>query len=104
MRAVLRLQILLGVPIRIEEQHRVRGREVDALAAGASAEQKDPRLRVWLVEGEDLLLALGLWDRAVDAAAGPGAQHAAVRLEEVELRLELREDEDFVAFGEEIRE
>ena len=40
-RAVLSLQVLLRVPVGVEEDDRVRGDEVDALAAGAGAQQEE---------------------------------------------------------------
>lgn len=70
MRAILRLQILLRIPVRIEKNHGVGGREIDALAAGAGAEEEEAMCGVG-VEGGDLGAAVGLRDGAVDAADGP---------------------------------
>lgn len=54
---------------------------------------------VWAgVEGFDLLAAVCLADCAVDAAAVPVANLSGPVLENVQLGLELREDQDFMAF------
>lgn len=55
---------------------------------------------VWAgVEGLDLVVTVCLADRAVDAAAVPVAELGGPVLENVQLSLELREDEDFMAFS-----
>ena len=101
MGAVLGLQVLLGVPVAVEEDDGVGGGEVDALAAGAGAEEEEALVRL-RVEGGDLLAPLVLLDGAVDAAHGPAVLQRGPVFEDVELRFELREDEDFVGFAEEV--
>ena len=116
MRAVLRLQVLLRVPVGVEQDDGVGGREVDALAAGARAEQEDVAGRLigtiagfigggggGLVEDFDLLLAVGLRYGTVDAADGPAAE-GRVGGEEVELRFELAEYQDFVSSLQQVRQ
>lgn len=101
MGAVLRLQVLLRVPVAVEEDDGVRAREVDALAAraGAQQEQAHGRLRV---EVADLLPSLVLRDAAVDPAHRPVVQEGSPVVQDVERGFELGEDEDFVAVGEEV--
>lgn len=101
MAAVLRLQVLLRVKVRVEEDDGVGGGEVDALPAGAGGEQEDARVVV-VVEVVDLFAAALLRHAAVDAADVPAAELAAVVFENVELHLELREDEHLVAFVEKL--
>lgn len=96
---VLRLEILLRVPVRVEEDDGVGGHEVDSLATGAGAEEEELVVFVG-VEGFDLGAAVFLADGAVDAAAVPGAELRGPVLEDVELGFELGEDEDFVALVE----
>ena len=101
MGAVLGLQVLLRVPVAVEEDDGVGGGQVDALAAGAGAEQEE--LDVFFrVEVGDLLAPLVLLDAAVDAADFPAVLQGGPVLEDVELGFELRENEDFVAGGEEV--
>lgn len=100
MAPVLRLQILLGVEVGVEEDDCVCGREVDALSACAGRQQEEVVAGVG-VEVVDLLPALVLGHGAVDAADGPGAELAGVVFQDVELGFELREEEDFVAVLEE---
>ena len=97
----MRLQVLLRVPVAVEEDDGVGRRKVDALAAGAGAEEKEAHVR-FRVEVGDLLPALVLLDGAVDAADGPAVLEGGPVFEDVELGFELGEDEDFVGFGEEI--
>ncbi len=99
--AVLRLQVLLGVEVGVEEDDGVGTGEVDALAAGAGRQEEDAMVGV-RVEGVDLRAARLLRDAAVDAARVPAAQLAAVVLEDVELHGELREDEHLVVVREEM--
>ena len=101
MGAVLGLQVLLRVPVAVEEDDGVGGGEVDALAASAGAEEEE--LDVFLgVEVGDLLAALVLLDAAVDAADFPVVLQGGPVLEDVELGFKLGEDKDFVAGGEEV--
>lgn len=102
-RAVLRLQVLLRVPVRVEQDHRVRRREVDALPASPGAEEEDPACRV-RVERPDLLVAVGLLDAAVDAAALPRVQLLRPVVQDVELRLELRKYQDLMPPGHQARD
>ncbi len=99
--AVLRLQVLLGVEVRVKEDDGVGAREVDALAARARR-QEEHAVRGVRVEGVDLRAARRLGDAAVDAADGPAAQLAAVVLENVELHRELGKDEHLVVVREEV--
>ena len=94
--AVLGLQVLLRVPVRVEEDDRVGGREIYPLAAGAGAEEEDAA--GWIgVEGVDLGAAVGLGDRAVDTAGFVSREgEGGPFFEDVELGGELGEEEDFV--------
>ena len=98
--AVLRLQVLLRVPVAVIKDDGIGSGEIDAEPAGAGAEQEKLAVGV-RVEGFDLVLAVGGFDGAVDAADGPSVQDLGPVLEEVELGLELGEEDDFVVFGEE---
>lgn len=101
MRAVLRLQVLLRVPVAVEEDDGVRAREVDALAARPGTQQEQAHIRL-RVEVADLLPSLVLRDPAVDPTHGPVVQEGSPVVEDVERGFELGEDEDFVAVGEEV--
>lgn len=72
-RAVLRLQVLLRVPVAVEEDDCVSGGKVDTEAARARAEQKQVPSSI-MIEAPDLLSAIRLGDSAIDAAH---ASHAA---------------------------
>mmetsp|Transcript_8505 Transcript_8505/g.28977 ORF Transcript_8505/g.28977 Transcript_8505/m.28977 type:complete len:798 (+) Transcript_8505:345-2738(+) len=95
-RAVLRLEVRLGVPVRVVEDHRVRRLEVDAEAPGARGEEEDKLVRALLVEGVDGVLALLAARVAVDAAVGE-LLGVAVVLEDVQHAGHLGEDEHAVA-------
>ena len=73
------------------------------MAAGSGAEEEELVFFV-RVEGFDLLAALRLRYAPVDAAACPAAEMGGVRLDYVECRLELGEDEHLVAEREEAGE
>ena len=88
MRAVLRLEILLRVPVAVEQDDGISCREVDALAAGAGAEEEDLVVRAG-VEGFDVLPPDVLFDRAVDAADLPAVQDCGPVFEDIELGFEL---------------
>lgn len=75
--AVLCLQVLLRVEIRVKEDNRVGGCEVDSLPACAGGEQEDAVV-VIVVEFVDLVPSALLRDAAVDAADVPAAELAAV--------------------------
>ena len=101
--AILRLEILLRVPVRVKKDDRVGRREVDSLASGTCAKEK--KSAVFLrVEVFDLDAALVLFDGAVYAAAFPVVLERGPVFEDVECRFKLREDEDFVVALEEVRE
>lgn len=94
-RAVLGLEILLGVPVRVVEDYRVGGDEVNALTPCSGAQQEDLVAGV-RVEGFDLGLAVCLADGAVNAATVPAAKLGGPILKNVELCFELGEYEDLV--------
>ena len=52
--------------VRVEDDHRVRRRQVDPHAAGARPQQEDERLRVVGAEAIDGVLPLVAGDRAVE--------------------------------------
>mmetsp|Transcript_633 Transcript_633/g.2449 ORF Transcript_633/g.2449 Transcript_633/m.2449 type:complete len:253 (-) Transcript_633:1218-1976(-) len=60
------LHVLVGVPVRVVDDDRVRGGEVDAQPARARRQQEDAVLLI-IVEALDALLARRLRDTAVDA-------------------------------------
>ena len=62
MRTVHGLKILLRVPIAVEQDDRVRGSEVDALAAGTGAEEENAGVGGGVVEGADLCVTVVLGD------------------------------------------
>ena len=70
--ACLRLQVVLRVPITVKNHHRVRGRQVDAHAAGSRAQQKDKGVAARVAEPVNRRLPQLALDRAVDAL-GAGA-------------------------------
>ena len=47
------LQVVLGVPVRIEDDAGVGGRQVDAQTSGSGAEQEDESVRVGFAEAVD---------------------------------------------------
>ena len=99
--AVLGLEVLLRVPIGVEEDDRVGGGEVDPLTSSAGAEEEE--LAVFLgVEVFDLETSLVLFDGAVNAAAFPVVLEGSPVFEDVEGRFELGEDQNFVVVLEEI--
>mmetsp|Transcript_25427 Transcript_25427/g.65474 ORF Transcript_25427/g.65474 Transcript_25427/m.65474 type:complete len:366 (-) Transcript_25427:680-1777(-) len=78
-RAVLRLQVRRGIPVRVEQHHLIGGGEVEAEAACASGHQED-KARVRIVEVVDSLLAVLLDSGAVQAdVAVPAARHQALQ-------------------------
>ena len=96
MGTVLGLQILLRIPIAVEQYNRVGCGEVDAEATGARAQQEETVVRVG-VEGVDLRRALRCRHTAVDTADPPlRVQRLRPVFEQVQLPRELREDEGFV--------
>jgi hypothetical protein len=67
--ARLRLNVVLRIPVRVENDDGVGRRQVDADAAGARAEQKHERVvgRLGDREAVDRRLAVGALDVAVEA-------------------------------------
>ena len=101
--AVLRLEVLLRIPVGVEEDDRVSGGEVDSLPARAGAKKEELAVFVG-VEIFDLDAALVLLDGPIDAAALPAVQQRDPVFEDVEGRFELREDKNFVVVLEEVGE
>lgn len=99
--AVLGLEILLRVPVAVEEDDGVGRGEVDAQPACPCAEEEKFVILAF-VEGVDLLIAIFGFDAAVDAADVPAAQRGGPFFEEIELPAELAEENYFVAFLEEV--
>ena len=95
-RAILRLDVGLRVPVRIEEDDRVGRLQVDAEPAGPRRQEEDELRRALRVERDDRLVALGAARAAVDPAVLV-LPHAAVVLEDVEHSRHLREDQHSVA-------
>ena len=93
--ARLRLQVVLRVPVRVEDDHRVRRREVDAEPARAGGEEEDEVLGAGLVEAVHRALALLAGHRAVEPLVLPALQAQVLR-EDVEHPHHLREDEHAV--------
>ena len=91
MSPILRLQVLLRVPVGVEEDNGVGGGKVNPLAACTGTKEEDLMTGVG-VEGLDLSVAVRLAHCAVDPAAVPGAEQGGPVLEDVELGFELGED------------
>ena len=91
MGAVLSLQVLLRVPVAVEEDDCVRGGEVDALPTCARRDEADADVVVG-VERADGFFAIRGRDAAVDATHGPGVEDLGPVFEDVELGLELGKD------------
>ena len=72
------LHVVLRVPVRVEDDHGVGGREVDADAARARREDEDEGVRLRVREAVDRLLARRARDRAVEPLEAP-----ALRIQDV---------------------
>mmetsp|Transcript_13247 Transcript_13247/g.35347 ORF Transcript_13247/g.35347 Transcript_13247/m.35347 type:complete len:371 (-) Transcript_13247:1139-2251(-) len=92
--AVLRLQVGVRVPVRVEDDTRVCRHQVDAQPSRAGGEEEDVRLA--LVELVHRLEAISGSDAPVKSPRGEPA-HLAVVLEDVEHLRHLGEDEHLVA-------
>mmetsp|Transcript_56160 Transcript_56160/g.93276 ORF Transcript_56160/g.93276 Transcript_56160/m.93276 type:complete len:546 (+) Transcript_56160:1406-3043(+) len=93
--SVLRLQVRLWVPVRVVDDHRVGGHEVDAQPPRTRAEEEEEE--VWVgVEGLDAGLSVLLGDPAIDAAV-PEPGGVEVVLQQVQEARHLREDQALVA-------
>lgn len=97
MASVLRLKILLRIPVRVEDHHRVGRRQVQPQSAGARRQQKDKNARV-IVKPINMLLPLLPPHRAVQpAVAIASPRHVA--LQNVQHLRHLRKQQHLVATG-----
>lgn len=71
----LDLQVVLRVPVGVEDDAGVGGGEVDAQASGAGAQQEDEAVRVWLAEAVDGRLAQVPPHSTVDALVQVSGQN-----------------------------
>eukprot|EP00047_Mylnosiga_fluctuans_P024189 m.154711 g.154711 ORF g.154711 m.154711 type:complete len:714 (-) comp9794_c1_seq1:2621-4762(-) len=94
-RASLRLQVVLGIPVAVEENDRVCGREVDTETARPRRQQKAEVHRIRRVEVVDGLATNVGGDAAVEALERVAAQ-AQVHCQDVEHHDHLREDQHTV--------
>ena len=101
-RAVLRLRVHRGVPVRVVEDHRVGAHEVDAEPAAARGEDEDEHLTV-VVELLHHLLTLRQRRGAVHAQVGE-VMHVEEGLEDVQHPRHLREQQAAVALAAEARQ
>ena len=92
---VLGLEILLRVPVAIEQDDSVCCCEINAEAAGPGTKEEDLVIFV-RIEGFDGFLSFVRGNTAVDAADGPAAEGRCPFFEDVELFGKLREDYDLV--------
>ena len=82
MRAIMRLLIPRGVPVRIKHNNRIRPSERDAQRSRARAEEVREQIAVGVVEERDLVLAAGEACGAVEAQVA-ALYHAHVVLDDV---------------------
>ena len=87
------LQVVLRVPVGVEDDDRVGGGQVDADAARARREQEEERARCRVREAVDCLLALILTHRAVEALITPSTRIYQI-LNQIQQLCKLREEED----------
>ena len=102
-RAVLRLQVHLRVPVLVEENDSVRSNEIDAETSGAGAEEEEvgrigPSTVIELVHLQPAVLLLRA---AVDAAHFEALEERRPVLDDVKHCCELREQKHLVTLGEE---
>mmetsp|Transcript_30860 Transcript_30860/g.73325 ORF Transcript_30860/g.73325 Transcript_30860/m.73325 type:complete len:377 (-) Transcript_30860:2759-3889(-) len=98
-----RLHVAVGVEVRVVQNDRICGREVDALPARARREQEHEHCPVLIVELVDEALALVARDVSVDPHVRVSEEGEEL-LEDVEHRGELREDQDLGAILEQLRQ
>ena len=96
MAARLGLQVVLWVPVGIVDDDRVGGRQVDAHAARARAQQEEKGIRVRRAVAVDGSLPLVASHRPVQALVAEASQ-LDVLFDQVEEHRELREEEHTVA-------
>jgi len=90
-RARLRLQVVLWVPVAVVNNHRVGCCKVNTDAARPSRQQHDEQVRVWAAVSINSGLPLLPRDRSINALVGVSAQLHVV-LEEIQHNAELREN------------
>ena len=103
MAARLGLQIVLRVPVGIVDDDRVGGRQVDAHAARARAQQEEKGIRVRRAVAVDGSLPLVASHRPVQALVAEASQ-LDVLLDQVEEHRELREEEHTVPLLAQVRQ
>ena len=103
MGTVLGLEILLRVPVAVEEDDGIGGGEVDAEAT-CSGTQEEQFAILPVVKRIDLFSAVFSFDAAIDTTNVPATESGGPFFQKIELAAELAEEDDFVAFGEEVRD
>ena len=67
MSSVLCLQILMWIPIRIEDDHCISRLEIQSKTTSARAEKKDEEFRSWVIESTKELASLLRFGRPVQS-------------------------------------
>mmetsp|Transcript_23346 Transcript_23346/g.61884 ORF Transcript_23346/g.61884 Transcript_23346/m.61884 type:complete len:430 (-) Transcript_23346:737-2026(-) len=99
----LGLDVVLGIPIRVENDHGVRHGEVDPLASGSGAQKEDEFFGSFFREPIDGLLAVVSTHPAIDPLVAPSLVDQVV-LDHVQHPDHLREDQNLVTAFFQLRE